>query len=80
MSDYGVTNKNERASVSTRLTNSFRQDSRYRSDVFKPYASTIKKNKVMPPEKKGMGIAAKTAIGMVGGAVAGYKLGQWASS
>jgi hypothetical protein len=76
MGDYGATNQNERTSVSMRLTNSFRQDGKFRSDLFKPYTATIKQKKLVPAVKKGMGIAAKTAIGMVGGFSAGYAIGR----
>ena len=62
--------------MSMRLANSFRQDSKYRSDLFKPYASTVKNKKLVPVEKKGMGLAAKTAIGMVGGFGIGYAIGR----
>jgi len=76
MGDYGATNPNERTSVSMRLTNSFRQDGKYRSDLFKPYASTIKQKKLIPAEKKGMGLAAKTAIATVGSFGIGYAIGR----
>ena len=80
MADYNMTNNSERASVSGRMVNTFRQDQQYRSDIFKPYASTIKRNKVMPTQTKpGMGTAAKMAVGAVGGFGIGYGLGKLAN-
>jgi hypothetical protein len=77
MGDYGATNPNERTSVSMRLTNSFRQDGKFRSDLFKPYTATIKQKKLVPAvAKKGMGLAAKTAIASVGAFGAGYAIGR----
>ena len=77
MADYGTTSNSERASVSSRMVNSFRNDNQYKSDMYRPYAGTIKNNKVMPTTKKaGLGIAAKTAIGTIGGFGIGYAIGK----
>jgi len=77
MGDYGGTTPQERASVSLRLTNSFRQDGKFRSDLFSPYATTIKRNKTVPQEeKKGMGLGTKTAIATIAGFGVGWKIGK----
>ena len=77
MGDYGLTSKSERASVSARMVNAFRHDQQHRSDIYSPYVKTIKNKKIMPAEKKpGMGLAAKTAIGAVGGFGVGYMIGR----
>ena len=65
MADYGATSTGERKAVSTRMMNSFRQDTR-----------TVKNKQLLPAEKKGMGLAAKTAIGMAAGAAIGWKVGS----
>jgi len=76
MADYGATNTGERKAVSTRMMNSFRQDSKFRSDMFKPYTRTVKNKQLLPTEKKGLGLAAKTAIGMATGGAIGWKVGK----
>jgi len=77
MSDYRAASSSERSNVSGRMVNSFRQDGQYRSDIFGPYATTIKNNKLLPDtEKPGMSTAAKTAIATVGGFAAGYALSK----
>tara|TARA_R110002074_G_scaffold340991_1_gene511474 strand:+ start:118 stop:816 length:699 start_codon:yes stop_codon:yes gene_type:complete len=81
MGDYGGTTPQERASVSLRLTNSFRQDGKFRSDLFSPYATTIKRNKTVPQEeKKGMGLGTKTAIATIAGFGVGYAIGKGISA
>jgi hypothetical protein len=75
VSDYGLTSGSERSAVSARMINAFRQDGQYRSDMFKPYAGTVKNKKLIPDETKpGMSLAAKTAIGALGGFALGYAL------
>jgi hypothetical protein len=76
MGDYGASSPTERASVSMRLANSFRQDGKYRSDLFKPYASTVKNKKLVPVEKKGMGLGTKTAIATIAGFGVGWQIGK----
>ena len=76
MADYGATSTGERKAVSTRMMNSFRQDSKFRSDMFKPYTRTVKNKQLLPVEKKGLGLAAKTALSLAGGAAAGYQIGK----
>lgn len=77
MSDYSAASGSERSIVSARMVNSFRQDGQYRSDMFSPYAKTIKNNKLLPDEERpGMSVAAKTAIGALGGFGVGYMIGK----
>jgi hypothetical protein len=76
MTDYGATSTGERKAVSTRMMNSFRQDSKFRSDMFSPYTRTVKNKQLLPAEKKGLGLAAKAAMSMVGGAAIGYQIGK----
>ena len=72
--DYGASVPNERKTVSTRLMNTFRQDGRFRSDLYKPYAKTVKNKDLTldPKTKSKIPYGAKVAAA----AVVGYKVGS----
>jgi len=77
--DYGHSTPGERSSIAMRMSNSMRHDNRFRSDMFAPYAAAMKSRDVVPQEKPGMSLAAKTALATIAGAVAGYQFGKWIS-
>lgn len=72
--DYGSSVPNERKTVSTRIMNSFRQDNRFRSDLYKPYAKTVKNKDLLldPKAKSKIPYGAKIAAA----AVVGYGVGR----
>jgi len=72
MADYSKTTPNERTAVSTRMVNAFRHDGQFRSDVFRPYAASVKGN--LPAEPKGS--VAKTAINVAKAVVPGVLVGK----
>lgn len=51
--DYNLSTDSERKQVSSRLVNVFRRDGQFRSDMFKPYAVTVKNNNLLvEPEEQ----------------------------
>jgi len=60
MSDYGRSSTGERQAVSQRMITTFRQDGRFRSDVFKPYSTSVKG--LVPKEKSAISAVAKSVV------------------
>lgn len=84
MQDYSLATPGERKMVATRLMLHFRQDRRYMSDIFKPWAETTKSKKMVPmpddlENAKGKGFKvpgwAKVAATMAAGYYIGNKIG-----
>ena len=77
--DYGTATNNERKAVAQRMTNSFRQDNKFRSDIFRPYGATMASQGLVSTGPKADSIA-KSAAKVVGKAAAygaaGYALGR----
>lgn len=79
--DYSLATPQERKMVSTRLMLHFRQDRRFMSDIFKPWAGTVKNmvpstDDVKSAEKTGLNVPGwvKTAAAIAGGWYVGKKV------
>lgn len=73
IADYGKATPGERSGVSARMVNTFRQDGRFKSDLFKPYAAAVKSH--LPAEPKGSILKKAGKIAAWG--AAGYALGRY---
>lgn len=77
--DYDSATPQERKQVATRLMNTFRQNQKFRSDIFRAYAATAKNNDLLmqpEPAKSGIPGYVKGAAALAGIAAAGYALGR----
>jgi hypothetical protein len=78
--DYGTATNNERKAVAQRMSNSFRQDGKFRSDIFRPYGATMASQGLVSTGPKADSIAksaAKVVGKAAGAAAAGYALGRF---
>lgn len=81
MQDYSLATPGERKMVATRLMLHFRQDRRHMSDVFKPWADTINKKKMVPsPDEldgaKKRGFKVPLWVKAAGAFAIGYQIGK----
>lgn len=67
--DYSLATPGERKMVATRLMLHFKQDRRYMSDIFKPWAATTKSKKMVPTDDELAGVQKK-----------GFKVPLWAKA
>lgn len=77
--DYGSATSAERKAVAQRMTNSFRQDNKFRSDIFRPYGTTMASQGLVAGSSKKGSIAksaAKTLAKAAAAGVAGYAFGR----
>ncbi len=78
--DYDSSTNNERRAVGQRLTNTFRQDGKFRSDIFKPYATGLAAKGLIDTDPKKStsitrGVAKTLGKAAIAGA-AGYAFGR----
>ena len=78
--DYGSSTSSERRAVGQRLTNTFRQDGKFRSDIFKPYATGLAAKGIVDTDSKkstsiSKGVAKTLGKAALAGA-AGYAIGR----
>jgi len=76
--DYGSATSNERQAVAQRMINTTRQDQKYRSDIFRPYAATAAgQGLISAPRGDSIGKAAAKTLAKAGVAgAAGYAFGR----
>lgn len=77
--DYGTASNNERKAVAQRMINTTRQDNKFRSDIFRPYAAGMASQGLIATGPKGDSIAktaAKTVAKAAAYGAAGYAFGR----
>tara|TARA_Y100000389_G_scaffold182903_1_gene199904 strand:+ start:645 stop:1328 length:684 start_codon:yes stop_codon:yes gene_type:complete len=76
--DYGSATNQERKAVAQRMVNTTRQDQKFRSDIFRPYAATAaSQGLISAPRGNNIGKAAAKTLAKAGVAgVAGYAFGR----
>jgi hypothetical protein len=77
--DYGTASNNERKAVAQRMINTTRQDNKFRSDIFRPYAAGMASQGLIATGPKADSIAktaAKTVAKAAAYGAAGYAFGR----